>query len=187
MKFEQLEIFTSGNSHTPVIFPFFNRSIQIAKPTVAHWGLRKSRLVPEEPSHQVTQAWEQYTAMHSDRLLHKHSQAARPFSNKHVIQNFFKPPLPPPNRASELYRTIVEGGQRAAAVFFCGLGMADRGAYSDRTVKRNMKLFRLLPGFVIKRYATLHLKCVGLVSLFFPKRVCFSRPGSLFFSCVLGY
>lgn len=112
MKFEQLEIFTTGNSHTPVIIPFFNRSIQIAKPTVAHWGLWKSRLVPEEPSHQVTQAWEQYTAMHSDRLRHKHSQAALPFSNKHVIQNFFKPPshlqTVPANCTEQLWRVGKE-------------------------------------------------------------------------------
>ena len=42
-----------GYSHRPVIFPFSKRRIQIAKPTEAHWALRKSRLVPEEPSHQL--------------------------------------------------------------------------------------------------------------------------------------
>lgn len=129
---------TSGKSHRPVIFPFFKRSIQIVKPIVAHWGLRKSRLVPEEPSHQVTQAWKQYTAMRTNSLMPAHSQAAQPYSNKHVIQNFLEPP--PTSKIVPTYCTkqLREGGQRAATQFCCGLGITERGA-SRRTWKRNMR------------------------------------------------
>lgn len=49
----------------------------------------------------------------------------------------------------------------------------------------------VLPGFVIKRYATLHLKCLGLVVLFYfstqKQNASFSRAGSLILGGVLGY
>lgn len=88
-------------------------------------------------------------------------------------------------------KQVSEGGQRAAALFCCGLGMAGRGAGREATDEKHEAGGSVLPGFIIKCYATLHLNCVGFVSFLFffspPKRVCFFRPGSLIFGCVLGY
>lgn len=133
----------------------WQRSIQIAKPTPG--GLTKSRRVREEPSHQVTQAGEQYPALRCNSVIR-----VQPFSNTHVIQYFLKHP------------------SHLQTLLGCGREQRDgRGAGTAG---------RVLPGFVIKRHATLHLKYVAPASFVCspPKTVRFTRYGSLV--CVaLGY
>lgn len=87
-------------------------------------GLRSPMGVPEGPRHQVTQLREQYTAMRTSTLTS--SLAAWPYSNKHVIQNFLEPPSHLRIVPSYCTKQLCEGGQRAAALFCCGLGIAER-------------------------------------------------------------
>lgn len=110
-----------------------------------------------------------------------HSQAAQPYSNTHVIQNFLEPPSHLQIVPTYYTKQLCEGGQRAAALFCCGPGLAERGA-GRRLLKRREVVASVLPGFVIKRYATLHLKCVGFVSfLYFPQNSLFLQTWQLNF------
>lgn len=76
--------------------------------------------------------------MRTNGLMHIPSQAAQPYSNKHVIQNFLKAPSHLRTVPTYCTKQLSEGGQRAATLFCCGLDMAERGA-GRRTVKRNVR------------------------------------------------
>ena len=176
------------NSHRPVIFPFFKRSIQIPKPTVAHWGFENPGLFQKSLVIKLLKH-RNNTQQCALTVSYTHRQPS------HILINMWSRTFlsPPPSHLQIVptYRTkqLREGGQRAATLFSCGLGMAERAAGRMTDEEEYEAAVSVLPGFVIKRYATLHLKCVDFVSFLFfsPKRVCFSRPGSLFFGCVLGY
>lgn len=75
-------------------------------------------------------------------LMHTPSQAAQPYSNKHVIQNFLKPPSHLRNVPTYCTKQLNEGGQRAAAVFCCALRKAESRP-GRRTAESNVRRLRL--------------------------------------------
>lgn len=119
--------------------------------------------------------------------MQTHSQAAQPYSNKHVIQNFWR--LPPTSKLCQhtLPNNCVTVGKELQ-LFCCGLGMPERGA-GRRREKRNMRrLCRTYLGSSLSATPLCIWNALVLSRFFFsPKRVRFSRPGSLIFGCVLGY
>lgn len=71
---------------------------------------------------------------------HTHTLTGRPtqpYSNKHVIQYFLKPPSHLQTVPTYFTKQLCEGGQRAATLFRRGLGMVR--AAGRRTVKRNTR------------------------------------------------
>lgn len=132
--------------------------------------------------------------MHSKAYSLLHSQAAQPYSNKHVIQNFWRTPshleIAPPYCTKQL----SEGGQRAAAQYGCGLATAETGA-GRRPAERNKRRSGLpylgssLSATPLCIWNSLVLSLFSFVCLFFPpkKRIRFFKSGSLIFGCVLGY
>lgn len=62
--------------------------------------------------------------MWTNSLMHIHSQAAQPYSNKHVIQNFLKPPSHLQIVPTYCTKQLREGGQRAATLICFAVGWA---------------------------------------------------------------
>lgn len=117
------------NSHRPVIFPFFKRSIQIPKPTVAHWGFENPGLFQKSLVIKLLKH-RNNTQQCALTVSYTHRQPSHILINM-WSRTFLSPPLPPPNCANIPYQTIAWGWAKSCNSVFLWAGHGRKRSRQD--------------------------------------------------------